>query len=314
MTVIVAIIVAVLGILYSQGYLDGLLQREEPPVPVEGQVELHFIDVGQGDAALIRTSEGHVLIDAGTNASEEALVAYLKAEGITKLAYAVFTHPHEDHYGGASEIMESFSVKELILHKELTEVYPYNRLIDMAEDYGTDVILTEMGDRFEFDGCAEFEILSPKYVDEDNLNEASLCFRVEFGNTAFMFTGDAEEMSENFMLLSGKPLEADVLKAGHHGSSTSNTRDFVEAVNPVYAVVSCAENNDYGHPHRETVRLFDDMDIEMLVTHQTDGVVFVSDGEEVTYVEDFFGNNDSASEKTSDGNQNMFFRYISSRF
>ena len=132
-TVIVAIIVAVLGILYSQGYLDGLLQREEPPAPVEGQVEFHFIDVGQGDAALIRTSEGHVLIDAGTNASEEALVAYLKAEGITKLAYAVFTHPHEDHIGGADAVLEYCEVENVILPDKTATTVVYNRMMDAIE-------------------------------------------------------------------------------------------------------------------------------------------------------------------------------------
>ena len=298
------LIIAVIAFVVAD-YRD-FAERKQAMDEISERFSVHYIDVGQGDATLMRSPSGKfMLIDSSPTANSNILVKYLLNAGVEKLDYIIVTHPHDDHYGGVTELMEYFDVGELILHKDFSETYPYNRFIDMAKELGIGVRLTEKGERFVFDECAEFEILSPAYTDKDDLNESSLCFRVVYGDTAFMFTGDAGRDSEYRMLSSGKPLEADILKAGHHGSSTSNVRSFVKAVNPEYAVVSCEENNDYGHPHREVVKLFNDMGIEMLVTHETGGAVFISDGETVVYAEDFFENEDKE--------ENTFLKYIKSR-
>lgn len=249
----------------------------------EGLFSVHFIDVGQGDSALLKSPDGRfMLIDCGPVESSAYLVKYLMDVGVEKLDYLLISHPHSDHYGSCTQIMKKFDVDAIILHEDFAYDYPYDKYIRNAKKNGTEVILTKVGDSFVFDGCADFEIIGPEYTDADDLNESSLCFRVVYEDTAFMFTGDAEQRTESYMLSGGKPLKADVLKAGHHGSSTSNSREFVTAVNPEWAVVSCAEKNDYGHPHREVVALFNELDIEMLKTHRDGNIVFVSDGKKVS--------------------------------
>lgn len=283
-TVIVAIIVAVLGILYSQGYLDGLLQREEPPAPVEGQVEFHFIDVGQGDAALIRTSKGHVLIDAGTNASEEALVAYLKAEGITELAYAVFTHPHEDHIGGADAVLEYCEVENVILPDKTATTVVYNRMMDAIEAEGANVIIATPEATYTV-GDLKLTILGPIGSNYKDMNNDSVVLRADFGASSVLYTGDAEDVSEEEMVsryaLNGK-LDCDLLKVGHHGSDSSSTEAFLKAVSPEMAVISCGEGNDYGHPKQVILSRLEKHGVTYWRTDLSGSVVIVSDGESLT--------------------------------
>lgn len=281
----------------------------------DGMFSVHYIDIGQGDATLLRSPSGKfMLIDCGPTSSSGYLVKYLYDMGVERLDYLLITHPHEDHFGGAFSVMEHFEIEELIIHEDFAETYPYDKYIRMADDYGYDVVLTAVGDHFEFGGCAEFEIIGPEKTDADDLNESSLCFRVVYENTAFMFTGDAEDHTESSLLSSGKPLKSNVLKAGHHGSSTSNTVNFVNAVSPEYAVVSCGKNNDYGHPHRETVRIFENAGIKMLRTDEKENIVFVSDGKEVTYLEHFFEYGGAFAYKASADKSSMLDKYLDSWF
>ncbi len=285
LTVCIVFIVVVLFSVYNDYRNRKLVQ--EAVEQLDGYFSVHYIDVGQGDATLLRSPDGEfMLVDCGPTSSSDYLVKYLWDMGVDELEYLIITHPHEDHYGGAEQIMENFPVEGLILHRDFASVYPYDDFIDTAEDNNTEIILVERGDSFTFDNCSSFEIISPKKADMRDFNESSLCFRVVYEDTAFMFTADAERASERYMLSTGKPLEAQVLKAGHHGSSSSNMKSFVKAVSPEYAVVSCAKNNDYGHPHKETVSVFDELDVEMLVTYEDGSVVFLSDGKNVVYNED----------------------------
>lgn len=261
---------------------------KESVAKLDGYFSVHFIDVGQGDATLLRSPDGEfMLIDCGPTSSSDYLVKYLLDMGVDELEYLVITHPHEDHYGGAELVLEEIPVEGLILHRDFASVYPYDELIDEAKDNDTEIILVELGDSFTFDDCSSFEIISPQKADIRDFNQSSLSFRVVYGDTAFMFTGDSERANERFMLSSGKPLQAQVLKAAHHGSSSSNMKSFVKAVSPEYAVISCGKDNSYGHPHKETVAVFDELDIEMLVTYEIGSIVFLSDGKNIIYDQEF---------------------------
>ena len=282
-SVVLVITAAIIGYLYSGGYLSGLLGRDNP-MPVEGEAEFHFIDVGQGDAALIRTSEGNVLIDAGTNASEEELVAYLKSEGVTELAYAVFTHPHEDHIGGADAVLEYCEVKNVILPEKTATTVVYNRMMDAIEEEGATVIIAKPEAVYEV-GDLKLTILGPVGSGYKDLNNDSVVLRADFGASSVLYTGDAEDVSEEEMIaryaLTGK-LDCDLLKVGHHGSDSSSTEAFLNAVTPEYAVISCGEGNDYGHPTQIVLHRLENRNVTYWRTDLLGSIVILSDGETLT--------------------------------
>lgn len=249
---------------------------------------VHFVDVGQGDAALVRAPGGEcMLIDCGPTDEGTYLVKYLEQVGIEKLDYLVLTHPHEDHYGGAERILEAFPVENLVIHEELADTYPYDRLSYMvthsAFDTSAKVVTVRRDDRLELTENAIFQFFAPDEIDLDDLNECSLALKLVYGKTSFLFTGDAEKGSERAMLSAGYNLHADVFSAGHHGSSTSNTPEFVQAVSPRFAVVSCGRDNSYGHPHKKTLETFEACGVEVHRTDEEGDVVFLSDGETVCY-------------------------------
>lgn len=281
---VIAIVAAVVGYFVGGGTLGGVLGGNEAPAPVEGEAEFHFIDVGQGDAALIRTSEGHVLIDAGTNASEDDLKAYLDAEGITKLIYAIFTHPHEDHIGGADMVMSNYEVENVILPDKTATSQTYTRMMDAIEKSGANVIISEPEATYSV-GNLKLTILAPLGSGYTDMNNNSVVVRADFGASSVLFTGDAEDVSEEEMLnryaLSGK-LDCDLLKVGHHGSESSSTQSFLNAVTPEMAVISCGKDNDYGHPTRAVLDRLEGMNVTYWRTDLEGSVVIISNGETLT--------------------------------
>lgn len=278
---LVAIIAAIIGYLASTGQLSWLFGGNQAPLPVEGEAEFHFIDVGQGDAALIRTAEGHVLIDAGTNDSEDALITYLKSEGIKELAYAVFTHPHEDHIGGADAVLAYCDVKNVILPERTSTTGDYTRMMDAIEEEGAKVIIAVPEAVYTVGGL-QLTILGPIGSGYTDLNNDSVVLRADFGESSVLYTGDAEDVSEEEMVaryaLSGK-LDCDLLKVGHHGSDSSSTDDFLRAVSPNMAVISCGEGNTYGHPKQEILIRLNRYGVAYWRTDLEGSVVLVSDGE-----------------------------------
>ena len=207
--------------------------------------------------------------------------------GVQTLDYPILTHPHEDHYGGASAVIENFPVENFLIQGDSTEFYPYDRLIYMVThnrfDTETAVIGAYIDDKFTFADTAEFRIFAPEKADPVDANESSLALKLVYGETSFLFTGDAEKSSENAMLADGYNLKADVFSAGHHGSATSNSDGFIAAVSPTYAVVSCGKNNSYGHPHKKTLATFEKYGVTVLRTDESGDIVLLSDGKSVVY-------------------------------
>lgn len=251
--------------------------------PVSGSmVEFHFIDVGQGDAALIRTAAGDILIDAGTNSSEEALRAYLDNEGVTELAYAVFTHPHEDHIGGADMVLSNYRVDCVVLPGVTATTKVYTRMMDLIEEQDIDVLEAVPAEKFTV-GEVSFTVLGPIDSAYKEMNDHSVVLRVDYGETSVLYTGDAEVGSEADMIqryrLTGD-LDCDLLKVGHHGARTSSSEDFLALVTPDHAVISVGEGNSYGHPTTETL---DRLAAVGAAVHRTDlegSIVFFSTGGE----------------------------------
>ena len=239
-TAVVVLIAVIAGLFFGKDAIFGGLS-DNPSAPVSGgEVQFHFIDVGQGDAALIRTEHGDILIDAGTNSSEDELKAYLDSMGVKDLEYAVFTHPHEDHIGGADMVLNTYNVKRVILPDATATTKTFERMIDAIEAEKCEVI--ESAPDYEFYvGELRCTILAPISTSYTETNNYSVVIRADYGETSVLFTGDAEVDSEAEMLERYRfkgMLDCDLLKSGHHGSDTSSSQEFLDAVTPAFAVIS----------------------------------------------------------------------------
>ena len=245
-------------------------------------LEVHFLDVGQGDATLIRCGEAAMLIDAGNNSWGDDVRDYLEYQGIGDLDYVIGTHPDADHIGGLDVVMEAFDCGTVIMPDYEKDTQTYTDVTDVMEEKGYELTLPQVGMVYEL-GEAAFTIVAPNGEYGDNANDYSVGILLEHGENRFLLTGDAEEDSEADMLDNGIDLSADVLKAAHHGSRTANTEAFLERVNPEYVVISCGEGNSYGHPHAEVLNRLREMGIGVFRTDEEGTVVATSDGAGITF-------------------------------
>lgn len=241
----------------------------------DSSVKVHFIDVGQADCAVICTDNGNIIIDAGMNASEDEMKAYIDKLGIKSFRYAIFTHPHEDHIGGAEVIMKNYRVDNVIIPNLEATTKVYEAMLDSIEESGASVKVIEAGDTFDFSvGSLKAKILGPVEID-DEPNDASIITKITYGKTDLLFMGDAETHSEELLLrkyIMGE-LRADIIKLGHHGSNTSSSPEFLRAVSPNVAIISCGLDNKYGHPHSETLDTLEDQKIQYYRTDMQGSVI-----------------------------------------
>ena len=279
---VVVLIAVIAGLFFGKDAIFGGLS-DDPSAPVSGgEVQFHFIDVGQGDAALIRTEKGDILIDAGTNSSEDELKAYLDSLGVTDIEYAVFTHPHEDHIGGADMVLDTYNVKNVVLPDATSTSKTFERMMDAIEAEKCGVIEATPEKTFTV-GELTCTILAPISTSYTETNDYSVVIRADYGETSVLFTGDAETHSEEEMLERYRfkgLLDCDLLKVGHHGSDTSSSQAFLDAVTPVYAVISCGEGNSYGHPIQAILARYEAMKAEIYRTDLEGSIVFTSTGGE----------------------------------
>lgn len=246
-------------------------------------LEVHFIDVGQGDATLIRQGEHAMLIDAGDNSKGTAVQAYLQMQNIEKLDYVIGTHPDSDHIGGLDVILYKFEWDTVMMPDVDKDTRTYEDVIKVIQDKNRQVTVPKAGETYSL-GMAEFTIVCPQKNDYgDNSNNYSIGLRLEFGENHFLFTGDAEEEAEQDMLASGMDLSADVFKAAHHGSDTANTEDFLETVDPDAVVISCGVENSYGHPRAAVMNQLRQMGVEVYRTDEQGTIVVYSDGENIIW-------------------------------
>ncbi len=267
---------------------DILSNATDAAVIPEGSTSVYFIDVGQGDCELIRTPDGqNILIDAGTNATGDKLVQYLEQLGVEQIDTLIATHPHEDHIGGMDEVVNAFPIGDVYLPKVADSQTPttrtYERLLEAIADKGLSITPGRGGMTILDDDGIKLEFLAPNADSYADLNSYSIVAKLTCGQKSFLFTGDAESDSEEEMLHAGYDLRSDVLKCGHHGSSTSTSAAFLQAVQPTYAVISCGVDNDYGHPHRETLDKLNDAGVQIYRTDEQDTILAVCDGTDVTF-------------------------------
>lgn len=281
---IVTIIVFVLAVIFSFiGSKLGLFETESYLPIDDGAFSVHFIDVGQGDCTLIKTENGNMLIDAGENGYETTVLNYLEEHGVADLEYFVATHPHSDHIGGAAEVVSGLTVKNVIIPKLSATNTPstktYEKMLLAIRDSGARVISAKSGAKYSF-GDVEFTVLSP-FKQDENLNNMSVTLKLTYGSHSFMFTGDAEKEVEKQLLDSGYDLRADVYKLAHHGSITSNSVKFFDAVNPEIAVISYGVDNSYGHPHDEIIDMLEEKNVTYYTTAESGNVIIKAVGEKL---------------------------------
>ena len=251
-------------------------QAGETPEALKG-LEIHFLDVGQGDCTLLLCGGEAMLIDAGDNNQGTKIQNYLQKRNVEALKYVVCTHPDEDHIGGMDVILYKFDCGTILMTEENKDTNTYRDVVDTMENKGYQRSLPVVGQQYSL-GDASFTVLAPAGM-ADGSNNNSIALLVTHGGNRFLFTGDAEEGEEADMVDSGIMLDADVYKAGHHGSRTSSSEALLEAVSPKYAVVSCGEGNSYGHPHAETLDNFRARGIQVFRTDEQGSIVLSSDGE-----------------------------------
>ena len=237
------------------------------PVPTDSALSaptsVHFLDVGQGDATLFVSGDQAVLIDASTTDAGDTIVAYLDELGIDHLEAVVATHPHADHIGGMRKVLKNVTTDRIYMSNGVSGSVTYEKLLDTIDSLSIPLTVPAIGDVLTLDSGATFTFLSPDPAETfDDLNNYSLVCMFEAGGTRVLMTGDAETPIENNLLASNADLRCDVIKLGHHGSSTSSSRAFLEAAAPKTAIISCAEVNDYGHPHRETLETLSALSID----------------------------------------------------
>lgn len=258
-------------------------EPDAEPVVLPGETtdpaatQIHAIDVGQGDATLIRQGDKWCLIDAGTAASADTLVAYLQQQGVERLDYVVMTHAHADHIGGMPKVLQNFPVGCFILPdfsmaKTPTTAVFTRTLEQLDAQPDCEMLTASVGAQFPL-GDGTLTILFAG-VPTDNQNNTSVCTLFESDGVRYLNTGDAEKECEQEMLDMGVEVSADIYKAAHHGSSSSNTAAFLKAVSPSYVLISCGQDNDYGHPHQEVLARFLNSGAQVLRTDLDGTVIF----------------------------------------
>lgn len=248
----------------------------------DSRLEVHFMDVGQGDATFISCDGHYMLIDAGNNDKGTAVWSYLMQQGVEQLDYVIATHPDADHIGGVDVVLYKFDCGTVIMPDVENNTRTYEDVVQVMKEKDYPMTVPIVGETYSL-GEASFTIIAPNKDYGNDLNNSSVGILLEHGDNRFLLTGDAEEEAEADILANGIDISADVYKAGHHGSNTASTEEFLNAVNPDYAVISCGEENSYGHPHAEVLNRFRSMGIDVFRTDEQGTIVAVSDGMEITW-------------------------------
>jgi beta-lactamase superfamily II metal-dependent hydrolase len=273
---ILAFLLALIAVFQGLGFLP-----ESVNPNVDGEVYLHFIDVGQGSATLVQQGAEGILIDAGEYDYGETVSDYINSCGIDYLKYVVASHPHSDHIGGLPMVLDDFETGELLMPEidedNLPTTKVYERLLDTIIEEGITASYCEVGDVYTL-GDISMEILGPVEQVSDLNNMSAIC-KISVDEIDIMVLGDAEVRELKSVYNYGGDFESEILAVSHHGSRTAIFEDFLSAVDPLEAVISCGKNNSYGHPHDETIAYLESNNINYYRTDNSGDIVYRIDGE-----------------------------------
>lgn len=236
-------------------------------------LEVYFVDVGQGDAILVRSGTEAMLVDCGDSAHASSLAYYLRSQGVSKLNYLVATHPHADHIGGCTTIMNSIPTEKVLDNGQSYSSSTYQAFIFAAKQ--RNYAVARKGFTATIGGAA-FKILWPSEIFYTETNDNSVVLKLNAGSVDFLLTGDCEQTCEQNLL--SQDVASEILKIGHHGSRTATSQSFLNAVKPSIAVISVGAGNTYGHPHSETLSKLSSVDVTVYRTDLHGTVKIRSDG------------------------------------
>lgn len=245
-------------------------------------LQIYALDVGQGDCFLLRTAQGDVLIDAGTESAQDLLCLRLEQLGVTSLRLAVFTHPDEDHIGGADGVLRRFGAEEIWINGAVSEEECFTALLDAAEEIGTSLRAVKSGDAMEIGGVVFF-VMSPFGGEAENGNADSIVLKITCQEISAIFTGDADLKAEEALLshYGASQLDCDLYKVGHHGSNTSSGQAFLAAMSPKFALISSGKGNSYGHPHGDVLESLSGVGAKILRVDLLGEILLETDGKDL---------------------------------
>ena len=254
------------------------------PISAFADLQIHFLNVGQGDCTIVLCDGESMVIDGGPASASSFVYSYIRNTlELQHIDYVVSTHPHLDHVYGLSSVLNAAPV-DLVLTPVLEwDSKAFNSMVKYAEKQGAPLSVPQEGDTLRLGG-ATVTILHcwPEAIDYGRTKDSSIVVRIDYGQTSFIITGDAEDWSEYMMIDSGMNLKADVLRVAHHGSSTASTLEFLQSVRPEYAVISVGKDNGYGHPHQEVLDRLNEVGSKILRTDELGTIVMNSNGETIT--------------------------------
>lgn len=286
--VLVSVVTGAFSSLHGNNAQPAQSAVSQPVSTKQGDTLVYFLDVGQGDSELIRLKTGqNILIDTGTGETKEKLVDYLHELGVQRIDILIATHPHEDHIGGMQRVVEEFPVGQIYMPKipdaQVPTTSVYEKLLTAIDQKNLKITVPQSGRSILNSGDEKLEVFAPNSTKYSDLNNYSIVTKLTCGEKSFLFTGDAQADSEKEMIAKGYDLKSDVLKCGHHGSSTSTTAAFLKAVSPSAAVISCGVDNDYGHPDKQVVDRLQKAGVTVYRTDRQDTILARCDGKTITF-------------------------------
>ena len=262
---------------YDDPYADNHYYDNVP------QLVCHYIDVGQGDSEFVELPNGEsMLIDAGPAESGDTVVNYIQSLGYDRINYLVATHPHSDHIGGMKRVVDSFTIDNVYMPKATATTSSYQNLLKSIQSKGMRITTAKAGTKLLRHSQSDLkaEVLAPNSDSYEELNDYSVVIKLTYGKVRLLFMGDATQVSENEMLKKNKNVSADIIKVGHHGSSSSSGEQFVKKVKAQFAIVSVGAGNDYHHPHTKAMNRWKKQGTEVLRTDGCGDLVLSTDGDE----------------------------------
>lgn len=271
-------LIAIVGIIVVAYYIF----KNEKEEKINPNLEVEFIDVGQAESIFIKQDGHNILIDAGNNADGKLLVKYLKNKGIKKFDYVVGTHPHEDHIGGLDDIINEFEIEHILMPDVTNNTKTFEDVLNAIEKKNLEIEIPIIDETFTA-GDLNFKVIYTG-TNEEDLNSDSIVLRMDYKNNSYLFTADLTGDIEKELL--EKDIDVNIYKVAHHGSTYSNTYEFLERVTPKYAIISCGKDNDYYYPHIKALNRIKKHTKEIYRTDQDGTIIVKDDGENIEIIKE----------------------------